>query len=575
MLKVKFSNQMILGIAILITILIACGSGFAAPAGNPFASGWYADPDMRVYNNVYWVYPTYSAPYDQQTFMDAFSSSDLINWTKYSKVLDKANVSWATRAIWAPSPIYRNGTYYLYFAANDIQNNTQLGGIGVATATNPAGPFVDALGHPLIGQFYNGAQPIDQNAFIDEDGQAYLYYGGWSHCNVVKLNSDMKSLGTFPDGTTYKEITPSGYVEGPLMFKRNGKYYLMWSEGGWTGPDYCVAYATSTSPTGPFTRIGKILTQNSAIGTGSGHNTVVCVPGTDTWYIFYHRHPLGDSDGNHRVLCNDRMYFNADGTIQPVVMTCEDNLSDGNNYGWTNYGGTWTVTSGQYSVGANPGAKSLLNTNFSALIYDADLSADVSGDAGLIFRVTSPATGADSYKGYYAGINAGTDKVVLGKANNNWTQLATSTQTINANTMYHLKVVASGSNIKVYFNNSSTACIDMNDSTYTSGATGVRTYQSNAKFDNINITLPAGAIFYQDGNFGGTGVMLGKGNYTMAQLNAAGIPNDWMSSLKVPSGWTVDVYQNDNFTGTMWKFTVDTPSVPSDCNDQMTSVKIY
>jgi beta-xylosidase len=205
---------------------------------------------MKVYNNVYWVYPTYSAPYDQQTFLDAFSSSDLINWTKYSKVLDKANVSWATRAMWAPSPIFRNGTYYLYFAANDIQNNSQLGGIGVATATNPAGPFVDALGHPLIGQFYNGAQPIDQNVFIDDDGQAYMYYGGWSHCNVVKLNSDMKSLGTFPDGTTYKEITPSGYVEGSLMFKRQGKYYLMWSEGGWTGPDYRVSYAMSTSPDG-------------------------------------------------------------------------------------------------------------------------------------------------------------------------------------------------------------------------------------------------------------------------------------------------------------------------------------
>ena len=442
-------------------------------------------------------------------------------------------------------------------------------------ATNPAGSYVDAIGSPLIGKFYNGAQPIDQNVFIDDDGQAYIYYGGWGHCNVAKLNSNMTSLGTFPDGTTFKEITPSGYVEGVLMFKRNGKYYLMWSEGGWTGPDYRVSYAMSTSPTGPFNKLGTVLSQNSAIGTGSGHNTVVNVPGTDDWYIFYHRHPLGDSDGNHRFLCYDRMYFNADGTIKPVVMTCEDNFSDGNAIGWTTYGGTWSVSNGQYTVGANPGAKSLLKTNFSALIYNADLSASASGDAGLIFRVTNPSTGVDAYNGYYAGINAGTDKVVLGKANGGWTQLATSTQTINADTMYHLKVVASGSNIKVYFNNSGTACIDRNDSSYTSGATGVRIYQSNAKFDNINITLPDGAIFYQDGNYGGTGVMLGKGNYTLSQLNAAGIPNDWMSSLKVPSGWTVDVYQNDNYGGTMWRFTVDTPSVPSGCNDQMSSVKIY
>ncbi|MGI5239630.1 family 43 glycosylhydrolase [Dactylosporangium sp. CA-139066] len=117
-----------------------------AEAGNPFVDGWYADPDIAVYNNTFWVYPTTSKGYSEQTYLDAFSSTDLVNWTKHSNVLTTAGVSWASYAMWAPAPIQRNGKYYLYFAANDIQNNSALGGIGVAVADNPAGPFADALG---------------------------------------------------------------------------------------------------------------------------------------------------------------------------------------------------------------------------------------------------------------------------------------------------------------------------------------------------------------------------------------------------------------------------------------------
>jgi hypothetical protein len=566
------------GFGMTAAVLIGAASASAGSAGHPFVGGRYADPDMKVYNGVYWVYPTYSAPYDQQTFLDAFSSTDLVHWSK-SRVLDKANVSWATRAIWAPSPISRNGLYYLYFGANDIQTNSELGGIGVATSTSPGGPFIDALGRPLIAQYYNGAQPIDQNVFLDDDGQAYLYYGGHGHCNVVRLNSNMTSVGTFPDGTTYKEITPSGYVEGALMFKRNGGYYLMWSEGYWGGPDYRVSYARSTSPTGPFNKVGTILSQNASVGTGAGHNTVFKVPGTtDDWYIMYHRHPLGATDANDRYLCFDRMYFNADGTIQPVVMKTEDNFNDGNSLGWTTYGGTWTATGTQYTVAADPGAKSVLNTNFASLVYDADLSVGATGNAGLLFRITGAATGADAYNGYYAGLDAGSDRIVLGRANGGWTPLASVAQVIDPNVLYHLKVVANGANIKVYFNNAATAAVDLNDSTFASGAVGLRTFQTAATFDNVAVAPPApglSATFYTDVNFTGTAVSLGKGNYTRAQLEAAGFLNDAMSSLKVPAGWTVDVYENNNYAGLLWKFTADSSYVGAAANDKMSSVKIY
>ena len=216
-----------------------------------------------------------------------------------------------------------NDKYYIFFGANDIQSNNELGGIGVAVADNPAGPFKDALGKPLIDKFVNGAQPIDQFVYKDDDGQYYMYYGGWGHCNMVKLAPDLLSIVPFEDGTLYKEVNPEKYVEGPFMLKRNGKYYFMWSEGGWTGPDYCVAYAIADSPFGPFKREAKILQRDPNIGTGAGHHSVVKGPGEDEWYIIYHRHPLGETDGNARVTCVDRMYFDKDGKIKPIKMTFE------------------------------------------------------------------------------------------------------------------------------------------------------------------------------------------------------------------------------------------------------------
>lgn len=297
-----------------------CCKGAKTTSGNPIFEGWYADPEGIVFGDTYWIYPTSSRPYDEQTYMDAFSSKDLVHWEKHPSVLTKDNISWLRRALWAPAVIEKDGKYYFYFGANDVHEG-EIGGIGVAVADNPAGPFKDALGKPLIGNIVNGAQPIDQFVFRDDDGTYYMYYGGWGHCNMVKMGSDLTSLSTFPDGETFKEVTPEGYVEGPFMLKRNGKYYFMWSEGGWTGPNYSVAYAIADTPFGPFKRVGKILQQDPNVATGAGHHSVVKGPGKDEYYIVYHRRPLGETDGNHRVTCIDRLTFNPDGTIQPVKMT--------------------------------------------------------------------------------------------------------------------------------------------------------------------------------------------------------------------------------------------------------------
>ena len=316
----------VLGAAVLVFAIAGVADLPASQAprsGNPVFEGWYADPEVRVFEQQYWIYPTYSAPYGQQVFMDAFSSTDLVTWTKHPRVLDVASVKWATRALWAPTIVFRDGWYYLFFSANDIQNDQQPGGIGIARARKPGGPFEDYLGKPLVDKFYNGAQPIDPFVFQDQDGSFYLIYGGWRHCNIAKLNADFTGFVPHADGSTFKEITPEGYVEGSFMFVKDGKYYFMWSEGGWTGPNYAVAYAIGTSPLGPFQRAGKILQQDPAVATGAGHHSVLRSPRSGQWYIVYHRRPLGQTDRNSRVVCIDEMKFDSSGAILPVVITRE------------------------------------------------------------------------------------------------------------------------------------------------------------------------------------------------------------------------------------------------------------
>lgn len=303
-----------------VALLTAITSLFAQQ--NPVFQGNYADPEGIVYDNTYWIFPTYSAPYEEQVFFDAFSSKDLATWQKHPRIIDNVEVTWAHKAMWAPAVLEKDGKYYFFFAANDVHEG-EIGGIGVAVADNPGGPYKDLLGKPLINEIVNGAQPIDQFVFKDKDGTYYMYYGGWKHCNMVKLKPDFTGIVPFDDGTLYKEVTPENYVEGPFMFIKNDKYYFMWSEGGWTGPDYKVAYAIADSPFGPFERIGTILEQDDKIATGAGHHSVIKVPNEEKYFIVYHRRPLGKTSAHDRVTCIDELHFDNNGHILPVKMTFE------------------------------------------------------------------------------------------------------------------------------------------------------------------------------------------------------------------------------------------------------------
>ena len=121
----------------LATLLAGCGGkgnrAAQGTSGNPVIDGWYADPEAIIYDDTYWIYPTWSDVFENQVFFDCFSSKDLVTWTKHPAILDTTEVRWAKRAMWAPSVIRNEGHYYLFFGANDVHPG-EVGGIGVAVS---------------------------------------------------------------------------------------------------------------------------------------------------------------------------------------------------------------------------------------------------------------------------------------------------------------------------------------------------------------------------------------------------------------------------------------------------------
>jgi beta-xylosidase len=290
----------------------------AVPTRSPVLPGLYADPDIRYMDGRYWIYPTTDGfPGWSGTKFKAFSSKDLVHWNDHGEILDLGpDVSWADKNAWAPAIAERDGKYYFYFCAEQS--------IGVAVADSPAGPFKDALGKPLVAKGQFTGQMIDPSVFTDDDGQAYLYWGN-GHGYVVPLNDDMVSF----DASKVKDITPDNFREGAFVVKRQGTYYFMWSEDDTRSENYHVAYATGPSPLGPWTKQGTILSKRPEYGIkATGHHSVVNAPGTDDWYMVYHRFALNGpgkagGDGTHRETTIDRMEFAADGTIEPVLPTLE------------------------------------------------------------------------------------------------------------------------------------------------------------------------------------------------------------------------------------------------------------
>lgn len=280
---------------------------------NPIVEGWYADPESKVFGDKVYIYVTKSLPFEEQQNIDLVVSEDLETFKITKNILDMSTYSGVEKAVWAPSVIEKSGKYYIIFAANDIHYDDEPGGLFIGVSDSPEGPFRNVYedGRPFLNRFYNGAQPIDAH-FYKEGNDVYLYYGGWRHLNVCKMNDEMNGLQT-----EIMEITPEDYVEAPCLVKIGDTYILMYSSGKWRNATYCVKTAISNSPYGPFVYDKDVLAA-SELADGPGHNSYFYM--NDKHYVSYHRRIPGDLDSHHRKLCIDEISINNE-RMEPITMT--------------------------------------------------------------------------------------------------------------------------------------------------------------------------------------------------------------------------------------------------------------
>ena len=308
---------------------------------NPVIPGLYADPEIMYAEKTgkYYLYPTTDGEEQWQNHdFRCYSSTDLKTWQYEGVLMDlKTDCQWAKKGAWAPCIIERkygkgkktHYKYFYYFVGD--------GQIGVAVSDSPTGPFKDALGRPLITKQHpalkNGGAPIDPDVFQDpKTGKYYLYWGnGTLVCS--ELNDDMTSIKRDHVLFSRKEKQKFNYNEAPYVFFRDGRYYFTWSENDTRSKNYRVRYLISDSPTElvrdgqPATVEKTILLQRDDSNQiyGTGHHAVLQKPGTDEWFIVYHRFlrpraaKLDWSAGYNRETCIDPLHFNADGTLQPVI----------------------------------------------------------------------------------------------------------------------------------------------------------------------------------------------------------------------------------------------------------------
>jgi len=306
--------------------------------GNPILPGFHADPEILYSNKTgkYYIYSTTDGKPGWGGYKYyVYSSSDLKEWKNEGVALDAKNgqISWANGNLWAPAAIevkQKDGSYkyFLYYSANPKEKGGKK--MGVAVADSPVGPFVD-FGKPIVEKSPVGwGQQIDVDVFIDPvSKKPYLYWG-----NGYMAGAELEPSMTQVKDETITVMTPKGgslkdyaYREAPYVFYRNGLYYFMWSVDDTGSPNYHVAYGTSKSPLGPIEVAKEPIAliqdpQHEIYGTA--HNSVIQKPGTDEWYIVYHRinkDYIHFQPGVHREVCIDKLEFNADGTIKRVVPT--------------------------------------------------------------------------------------------------------------------------------------------------------------------------------------------------------------------------------------------------------------
>ena len=303
-------------------ILLLCGgcallNSLNVNAQRPIIQTKYtADPAPMVYNDTVFLYTTHDEDdaegFKMQDWL-LYTSTDMVNWTDHGVVASLKSFDWVKRdnGAGAEQVVERNGKFYMYCP---IHGN----GIGVLVSNSPYGPFKDPLGKPLVWQKEHW-DDIDPTVFIDEDGQAYMYWGN-PNCYYVKLNEDMISYSG--DIVKLKE-TPEHYQEGPWFYKRNGHYYLAFAS---TCCPEGIGYAMSDSPTGPWKTKGYIMRPTER--TRGNHPGIMDYKGKS--YVFGLNYDLLKLETNthyeRRSVSVAEMHYNEDGTIQEVPYWADTKL---------------------------------------------------------------------------------------------------------------------------------------------------------------------------------------------------------------------------------------------------------
>jgi arabinoxylan arabinofuranohydrolase len=278
-------------------------------AENPIIqTNFTADPAPLVYTGTVYLYTSHDEDDGTEFKMlnwKLYTSTDMVNWTDHGTVASLATFPWAvqTNDAWAPQAIERNGKFYLYVPISVPGSPKNV--IAVAVADSPFGPFKDALGHPLIDKAVGN---IDPTVYVDDDGQAYLYWGN-PNLWYVKLNKDMIS---YSGDIVRVDSKPQNYQEGPWFYKRDGKYYMAYAS-------HCcpegIGYAMSASPTGPWVYKGMIMDPNP-ISSGN-HPGIIDYKGSS--YVFGFNYALNlaltDVHRERRSICVAKFTYNPDGTI--------------------------------------------------------------------------------------------------------------------------------------------------------------------------------------------------------------------------------------------------------------------
>src|SRR3569833_1066993 len=281
-----------------IALAVTAAMTKAAHADNPIVQTSYtADPAPMVYQGTLYLYTSHADDVTVHNFYTLhdwrlYSTTDMVNWTDLGTPACLKTFSWSTDSAWAPQGGARNGKYYLYVPIN---NNTGAK-IGVAVADSATGPFKDPLGKALAA---SGSSNIDPTVFIDDDGQAYMYWGNGT-LRYVKLNSDMVSTSG-----SITNVALDGFTEGPWFYKRGSLYYMAYAA---TSGNEKISYATSSSPTGPWTVKGDIMGTGSTFTT---HPGVIDYQGHS--YLFYHNSSLPGGGNYKRSVCGGEVAGGAGG----------------------------------------------------------------------------------------------------------------------------------------------------------------------------------------------------------------------------------------------------------------------